>query len=241
VTGKADSFKGDCQREPSFLNDSMDNWFSTLKAALQSMSNVEEMIKIGGIAVMSLIVFSETGLLFGFFLPGDSMIVVAGILTIANGERPALLDPWTLTAALTIAAVIGNELGRWLGVKFGERVENWPDGWLYKRRYLDAARAYYAEKGAASLVMARFIPIIRTFVPFVAGMGKMPPRRFLAWNVAGAVVWIGSLVLLGHLIGNTPLAKDLRWVTIGVIFVSFLPVLYKAGKAWLTSRRGPRT
>jgi len=219
----------------------MDNWFSTLKEALRSMSNVEEMIKIGGIPVMTLIVFGETGLLLGFFLPGDSMIVVAGILTIANGERPALLDPCTLFFALTAAAIVGNELGRWLGVKFGERVEKWEDGWLYKRRYLDAARAYYAEKGAASLVMARFIPIIRTFVPFVAGMGKMPPRRFFAWNVAGAVIWIGSLVAIGHLIGNTPLAKNLGAITLGVIFVSFLPVLYKAGKAWLTSRQGTRT
>jgi membrane-associated protein len=219
----------------------MENWFSTLKAALQSMSDVEAMIKIGGLPVMTLIVFAETGLLFGFFLPGDSMIVVAGILTIANGDRPALLDPWSLFFALTIAAIIGNELGRWLGVKFGERVEKWEDGWLYKRRYLAAARTYYAEKGAASLVMARFIPVIRTFVPFVAGMGKMPPGRFFVWNVAGAVIWIGSLVLLGHLIGNTPLAKNLGLVTIGVIFVSFLPVLIKAGQAWLTSRQGTKT
>ena len=219
----------------------MDNWFSTLKAALRSMSNVEEMIRIGGIPVMTLIVFGETGLLLGFFLPGDSMIVVAGILTIANGERPALLDPWTLFSALVAAAIVGNELGRWLGVKFGEHVEKWEDGWLYKRRYLEAARTYYAEKGAASLVMARFIPIIRTFVPFVAGMGRMPPRRFFVWNVAGAVIWIGSLVAVGRLIGDTPLAKNLGAVTLGVIFVSFLPVLYKAGKAWLTSRPGTRT
>lgn len=241
MTGNGVSFKGDCQSAASVLNGRMDNWFSTLKAALQAMSNVEEMIKIGGVPVMTLIVFAETGLLFGFFLPGDSMIVVAGILTIANGERPALLDPWTLTLSLTVAAIVGNELGRWLGLKFGERVEKWEDGWLYKRRYLEAARAYYAEKGAASLVMARFIPIIRTFVPFVAGMGKMPARRFFLWNVAGAVIWIGSLVLLGHLIGNTPLAKNLGAVTLGVIFVSFLPVLIKAGKAWLTSRRETRT
>lgn len=241
MTGNAVSFKGDCQSAASVLYGRMDNWFSTLKASLRAMSDVEEMIRIGGIPVMTLIVFAETGLLFGFFLPGDSMIVVAGILTIANGERPALLDPWALTIALTLAAIVGNELGRWLGVKFGERVEKWEDGWLYKRRYLDAARAYYAEKGAASLVMARFIPIIRTFVPFVAGMGQMPARRFFVWNVAGAVIWIGSLVLLGHLIGNTPLAKNLGAVTLGVIFVSFLPVLIKAGKAWLTSRRETRT
>jgi membrane-associated protein len=219
----------------------MEHWFNTLKEALRSMSDVEEMIKIGGVPVMTLIVFAETGLLFGFFLPGDSMIVVAGILTIANGERPALLDPWTLFLALTTAGIVGNELGRWLGAKFGEHVEQWEDGWLYKRRYLEAARAYYAEKGANSLVLARFIPVIRTFVPFVAGMGRMPPRRFLVWNVAGAVLWIGSLVLLGHLIGGTPLAKNLGLVTLGVIFLSFLPVLIKAGRAWLNARRGTRT
>jgi len=241
VTGKRPAFKGDCQAADRALNRGMETWFETLKAALRSMSDVEAMIRIGGVPVMTLIVFAETGLLLGFFLPGDSMIVVAGILTIANGDRPALLDPWTLFLALTTAGIVGNELGRWLGAKFGEQVERWEDGWLYKRRYLDAARAYYAEKGASSLVLARFIPVIRTFVPFVAGMGRMPPRRFLVWNIVGAVIWIGSLVLLGHLIGGTPLAKNLGLVTLGVIFLSFLPVLLKAGQAWLNARRGTRT
>ncbi len=207
------------------------------------MSDVEKMISIGGIPVMCLIVFAETGLLFGFFLPGDSMIVVAGVLTAPNLEakRNALLNPWTLTTTLIIAAIIGNQLGRWLGLKFGERVEKWPDGWLYKRRYLEAARSYYADKGATSLVMARFIPVIRTFVPFVAGMGKMPADRFLFWNILGAVIWIGSLVGLGHVIGGTPLAKNLGVVTGSVIAVSFLPIVYKAAKAWLTSRRESKT
>jgi membrane-associated protein len=219
----------------------MDNWFSTLKAALQSMANVEKMIETGGITVMTLIVFAETGLLFGFFLPGDSMIVFAGIYTVPLNPSDFKLDAWELMLYLTSAAIIGNELGRWLGVKFGERVEQWEDGWLYKRRYLEAARKYYAEKGAASLVLARFMPIIRTFVPFVAGMGKMPPVRFFLWNVAGAVFWIGSLVLLGHIIGHTPLRKDPKLVILSVIFLSFLPLLIKAGKVWLTSRRETRT
>jgi membrane-associated protein len=221
----------------------MDSWFVQIKTALQSMSDVEKMISIGGIPVMCLIVFAETGLLFGFFLPGDSMIVVAGVLTAPNLEakRNALLNPWTLTTTLIIAAIIGNQLGRWLGLKFGERVEKWPDGWLYKRRYLEAARSYYADKGATSLVMARFIPVIRTFVPFVAGMGKMPADRFLFWNILGAVIWIGSLVGLGHVIGGTPLAKNLGVVTGSVIAVSFLPIVYKAVKAWLTSRRESKT
>ena len=142
---------------------------------------------------------------------------------------------------LTLAAIIGNELGRWLGAKFGERVEKWEDGWLYKRRYLETARNYYAEKGATSLVLARFQPIVRTFVPFVAGMGKMPRRRFFFWNVAGAVIWIGSLVLLGNIVGHTSLRDDPKLVITSVIFLSFLPLVYKAGKAWLTSPPAPRT
>ena len=220
----------------------MDNWFSSLKEAFQSMANVKEMIKIGGISVMTVIVFAETGLLFGFFLPGDSMIVFAGLYT-APATDPAdiTLDPWILMLCLTLAAIIGNELGRWLGAKFGERVEKWEDGWLYKRRYLETARNYYAEKGATSLVLARFQPIVRTFVPFVAGMGKMPRRRFFFWNVAGAVIWIGSLVLLGNIVGHTSLRDDPKLVITSVIFLSFLPLIYKAGKAWLTSRRETKT
>jgi membrane-associated protein len=223
----------------------MSDFLETLRTALASMGDVERMIQIGGIAVMTVIVFAETGLLFGFFLPGDSMIVVAGILTTANTHdgitRAALLDPWSLLGWLTAAAILGNQLGRWLGLKFGARVERWPDGWLYKRRYLDAAREYYATKGASSLVMARFIPVIRTFVPFVAGMGRMPARRFLVWNVVGGAIWIGSLVLLGHLIGGTPLARDLRWVTIGVIAASLSPLLWKFLRGRFSSSPGTRT
>ena len=223
----------------------MSGFLDQLLAALASMGDVRQMIEIGGIAVMTVIVFAETGLLFGFFLPGDSMIVVAGILTTANTHgdfaRPALLDPWSLTLSLILAAIVGNELGRWLGLKFGERVERWPDGWLYKRRYLEAARDYYATKGASSLVMARFIPVIRTFIPFVAGMGRMPAGRFFRWNAIGAVLWIGSLVWLGRLIGPTPLAQNLGAVTLGVMGVSLSPLIWEAGRAWLSSSPGTKT
>ena len=218
----------------------METWFAELMKALGSMSDVEAMIKLGGIAVMTLIVFAETGLLFGFFLPGDSMIVVAGVLTTANGERPALLNPWALCFWLIAAAIIGNQLGRWLGLKFGKQVEKWSDGWLYNKRYLEVAREYYAEKGAVSLVIARFIPIVRTFVPFVAGMGRMPAARFLYWNIFGAILWIVSLVGLGHMIGGTKLAKNLGVVTGTVIAVSFLPVVWKVFQKWLTSRRASK-
>ncbi len=220
----------------------MDNWLSSLREAFQSMSNVEEMIKIGGISVMTIIIFAETGLLFGFFLPGDSMIVFAGIYTAPAIEATAFkIDPWYLMLFLTGAAIIGNEVGRWLGEKFGERVEKWDDGWFYKKRYLETARAYYTQKGSASLVLARFQPIVRTFVPFVAGMGKMPRGRFFLWNVAGAFIWIGSLLLLGNIVGRTPLRNDPKIVITSVIIISFLPLIYKAGKLWLTSSSEPRT
>lgn len=210
--------------------------------ALKAMGDLEKMITLGGIPVMALIVFAETGLLFGFFLPGDSMIVVAGIFTKANGERPALMDPWILGGALITAAILGNQLGYWLGCKFGETVNQWSDGWLYKRRYLEAARAYYAEKGTSSLVLARFIPVIRTFIPFAAGMGQMPAARFALWNVVGAVIWITSLLGLGYLIGGTELAeKHLGKVTLGVIAVSLLPVVIKAARVWLNARRETKT
>ena len=211
--------------------------YEQIKAGLGQLSDVKELIKVGGIPAMSFIVFAETGLLFGFFLPGDSMIVVAGIFTSANkvSGGTALMDPWSLTACLVAAAIVGNEVGRWLGLKFGERVERWSDGWLYKRRYLEATRAYYAQKGASSLVLARYIPIIRTFIPFVAGMGRMPAGRFLAWNVVGAVLWIGSLVGLGHFIGNTPIADNLGAVIGTVIGLSFLPVVWKVARAYFSA------
>ncbi len=208
------------------------SFYEQIKAGLSQLSDVKELIKVGGIPAMTFIVFAETGLLFGFFLPGDSMIVIAGIFTSANQASggQALMDPWTLSGWLIAAAIVGNETGRWLGLKFGQRVEGWSDGWLYKRRYLEATRTYYAERGASSLVLARFLPIIRTFIPFVAGMGQMSAGRFFVWNVIGAVLWIGSLVGLGHVIGNTPLADNLGLVIGTVIGLSFLPVVWKL--AW---------
>jgi membrane protein DedA with SNARE-associated domain len=109
------------------------SFYEQIKAGLSQLSDVKELIKVGGIPAMTFIVFAETGLLFGFFLPGDSMIVVAGIFTTANkvSGGQALMDPWTLSACLIAAAIIGNETGRWLGLKFGERVEGWSDCLLY--------------------------------------------------------------------------------------------------------------
>lgn len=194
---------------------------------LHTAQGLTELIQAGGLLVLFLIIFSETGLLVGFFLPGDSLLVTAGVLSIANKDRPAYFDVWTLIILLILAAVIGNQLGWWLGKNFGQRVENKPDGLFFKKKYIQEAEAHFRENGSLSLVIARFIPIMRTFVPFVAGMAHMPSMRFLKWNIIGAVIWITSLVGLGHIIGPTPLADKLHKVIILVIVISFLPLLWK--------------
>lgn len=205
---------------------------------LHSEAWLRQVIGDLGLIALVLIVFAETGLLAGFFLPGDSMLVTAGILTVSTAGRAALLDLETTLPALTLAAIIGNEVGRRLGARFGEAVRRRPDSWFFKRRHLESAEAYYAEKGALSLVLARFVPVLRTFVPFVAGMGAMAPRRFLLWNVVGALLWIPSLLLLGHYIGTTALAEKLHQVILVVIGVSFLPLVIGGLRRWLSARRG---
>jgi membrane-associated protein len=194
---------------------------------LHTAKGLQELIQTGGLLVLFLIIFSETGLLVGFFLPGDSLLVTAGALSVSTNNRPAYFEVWTLIGLLIIAAIIGNQLGWWLGKNFGKRVENKPDGWLFKKKYIEEADIHFKENGSLSLVIARFIPIMRTFVPFVAGMAQMPGMKFLKWNVVGAIIWITSLVGIGHFIGQTEFADSLHKVIILVVVVSFLPLAWK--------------
>ena len=194
---------------------------------LHTADGLKELIQTGGLLVLFVIIFSETGLLVGFFLPGDSLLVTAGALSVSTNNRPAYFEVWTLIGLLIIAAIIGNQLGWWLGKNFGKRVENKPDGWLFKKKYIEEADVHFKENGSLSLVIARFIPIMRTFVPFVAGMAHMPGIKFLKWNVVGAIIWITSLVGIGHFIGQTEFADSLHKVIILVVVVSFLPLAWK--------------
>lgn len=219
----------------------MNDWLADFWTHLHSAEGLRQIILAGGIGVMCLIVFSETGLLAGFFLPGDSLLVTAGVLSATSGDRVALFSPVAVSIALTAAAILGNQTGYWLGRKFGRRTENRPDSWFFKRRHLESARTYFAEKGPLSLVLARFVPILRTFVPFAAGMGAMPARAFLRWNIIGGVLWVNSLVWLGHAIGGTPLADELHKIILIVVAVSFLPVVWGVAKKALTSGRGSRS
>lgn len=191
-----------------------------------------------GLGLLALVIFCETGLLAGFFLPGDSLLVTAGVFTVANGDRPALLDPGLTIAVLTAAAIVGDSTGRWLGARFGDRMRARPDSWWFKQRHLSAAEAYYRERGGPSIVLARYVPILRTFVPFAAGMGGIAPSRFLFWNVLGALLWVPPLILLGRFVGGSPLAEKLHHVILVVIAVSLLPLAWGLARRLLARRSG---
>lgn len=213
----------------------MPDWITDFWSHLHTANGLKETIQTGGLLVLFLIIFSETGLLLGFFLPGDSLLVTAGVLSIANGDRPAIFSFWALTGVLILAAIIGNQTGWWLGNKFGHRIANQSDGWLFKKKHLTEAEKYFSDNGSLSLVLARFIPIMRTFVPFAAGMANMPALHFLKWNIIGAVIWIISLVGVGHFIGDTPFADKLHKIIILVIVISLIPL------AWDVIRRLRKT
>lgn len=171
--------------------------------------------------ILFLIIFCETGLVVTPFLPGDSLLFVAGMLAGAG-----LLDPIWLMLLLILAAILGDSvnysIGRWVGPAVFRKEE----GRFFKKKHLEYTQRFYERHGGKTIIIARFVPIVRTFAPFVAGIGNMVYRRFLAYNVAGAILWVVSLVTAGYFLGDLPVIKDnLTAVIFGIIFISLLPGL----------------
>lgn len=194
---------------------------------IHSADGISQIVGMGGIYVLTFIIFAETGLLVGFFLPGDSLLITAGVLTnSANPNYVAGLDIVQLNIVLVIAAVVGNQTGYFLGHKIGDKIWQKPDGRFYKKKNLLAAQEFYKKYGGFSVVAARFIPIIRTFVPFVAGVARMPYKKFVWWDVSGGVLWITSMLWVGYYLGQTSLANRLDKIIVIVIFVSLLPMVF---------------
>jgi membrane-associated protein len=203
--------------------------------SLYSEEGLRNLITAGGYFGLIAIVFAETGLLIGFFLPGDSLLVTAGIFTTPEAVGGQLFDFATLFVALAVAAIVGDQLNYGLGVKTGEVVYSRPDSRFIKRKHFEQARDFYKAYGAGAIVIARFVPILRTFVPFIAGVAQMPYKRFVTFNVFGGVTWVGAMLGLGHFIGKTPLASDLKRVILVVVFVSLIPLMVGAFKQWRRS------
>jgi len=193
-----------------------------LSGVVSGAYSLDDLIRWGGYLVLFGIVFTETGLLVGFFLPGDSLLITAGLVAAAGG-----LNVWWLNALLVVAAVTGDSVGYAIGARLGPRLFTRPKSLLFNPRHIERTRAFYARHGAKTIVIARFVPIIRTFAPVVAGVGQMAYRRFLFYNVAGGVGWVTSMTWTGYLLGRAipNIADYVHVVAIVVIVVSVIPIV----------------
>lgn len=185
----------------------------------------ERIIQIGGLALVTAVVFAETGLMVGFFLPGDSLLFTVGLFC-ALGILPVPVG-WVLVS-LIAAAIVGDQVGYWTGRFLGQRLFEKQDSRFFKRKYLDQTRAFYQRWGGSAIILGRFVPIVRTFAPILAGAVQFPARKFVAYNVSGGLLWVLSLVLAGYGLGTAfPwLRKYVEVIALGIIFLSVLPILH---------------
>jgi membrane-associated protein len=182
--------------------------------------NVPELIRMGGLVGLVLIVFAETGLMVGFFLPGDSLLVTAGLFA-AKGD----LNIVWLNLALMAAAIIGDATGYWIGRRAGKALYNRPNSFFFRKQHLIKTHEFYEKHGGKTIVIARFVPIIRTFAPVVAGAAEMTYRQFAMYNVLGGIGWVLSMTLIGYFLGRSvpDIDKHIHIVVAIVIFLSLLP------------------
>lgn len=200
-----------------------------------SPEGLQELAAAGGIYLLVAIIFAETGLLIGFFLPGDSLLLVAGLLL----KRGLLgLSLPVALAVLAAAAVIGDWVNFWMGAKAGHRAWQWKDGRLFKHRHLVEAKEFYDRYGGPAIALCRFVPVARTFVPFVAGLSRMRFRQFMLWNAVGGSAWVASMLLLGYWLGHYDwLVKRIDLIVLIVVAVSVLPLVIHAVRRWMKGRR----
>jgi len=194
--------------------------FELLKQIFQTITDVQGLIAWGGTLLVCAIVFVETGLFFGFFLPGDSLLVSAGVFA-ATGH----LQMWALLILVSLCAVAGDQVGYWIGWNAGQALYRRPDSRFFKKRHLDRAHDFYEKHGAKAILLARFVPIIRTFCPPVAGAARMSYRRYLTVDILGGFFWVNSMVLLGYFLGRSipDIQRRIHWVIAVVVFLSILP------------------
>jgi membrane-associated protein len=198
---------------------------------LHRLRDVRGLIAWGGYVGLTAIIFAETGLLVGFFLPGDSLLVTAGLLAATTGA----LNVWWLGLLLTVASIIGNTAGYAIGQTAGPRLFTREDSLFFNKKHLYRAHEFYERHGGKTVIIARFMPIVRTFVPVVAGMANMGYRRYTMFNVAGGLAWIWSMLFIGYFLGRYIPGVDqhVETVIVVVVFLSLLPGII----GWLKARR----
>jgi membrane-associated protein len=194
------------------------------------LTDLEGLIRWGGYFVLTAIVFTETGLLVGFFLPGDSLLVTAGLLA-----SQGFLNVYVMGVLLSVAAIVGDSVGYAIGRATGPRIFTREDSLFFNKRHLLRAHAFYQRHGGKTIVLARFMPIIRTFAPVVAGVGQMEYRAFVTYNVFGGLLWVWSMLFTGYVLGRyIPGIEDhVEKVIVVVVFLSILPGII----GWWRERR----
>lgn len=202
----------------------------SLLELFHSLTDPNWIMAHGGLYIVVFIIFAETGLFAGFFLPGDSLLFITGMI-IANTVSPDIAPVLNLLywlVLISVAAIIGNFVGYWFGKRSGEVLMKRKDSWLFKKKYLIQAKEFYEKKGGGAIMIARFLPVVRTFAPIVAGMVNMDRKKFSLYNILGAVVWAGSIVTAGFWLGKYDWVKEnLDKIIIGIVVITTAPVLIK--------------
>jgi len=207
----------------------MDAFFELLKQLI----NPDWIMAHGGLFLIAFIIFAETGLFVGFFLPGDSLLFITGMIISGAKDNPVPFESHPLNLffwiiLITVAGILGNMVGYWFGKKSGPLLFERKETWLFKRKHLESAHDFYDKRGGAAIIIARFLPIVRTFAPIVAGVVHMEYKKFIFFNIIGAVLWVATITSLGFVLGENAWIKEhLEWIIIGLVFITTAPVAFK--------------
>lgn len=200
----------------------------SLKHLIQKLYDVQGLIHWGGALLVCIVVFIETGFFVGFFLPGDSLLVTAGIFA-AHGD----IGLWSLLIPAILCAIAGDQIGYWVGRSAGQALYHREDSLIFKRKHLERAHEFYETYGGKTVILARYLPIVRTFCPPVAGAARMTYSHYLSYDIAGGTLWVGSMILGGYAVGKLVpgIGTRIHYVIIAVAFVSLLPAVIGALRA----------
>jgi membrane-associated protein len=211
-----------------------------IREFFSKLGDLKELLTWGGYPVLMFIIFAETGLLVGFFLPGDSLLVTTGVLINAGLINPLEVSNFSnllvMNAVLCTMAIIGDAVGFWLGYKTGPKIFNREQSLFFRKDYLIETQKFYERHGGKTIVLARFMPFARTFAPVVAGVGQMNYRRFAMFNVVGAIAWVLSMTFLGYFLGKIFNAKQIERVVYLIIVISVMPIAIAAIKRKLAKK-----
>lgn len=204
--------------------------------SLQYLLDPDWIMKNGGLYLVLLILFIETGIIIGFFLPGDPLLFISGMIIASANEAPYPFDNQFLNLLFWMmlfagSTILGNFFGYWFGYKFKHKVIRNEDTWFLKRSHIQTAHDFYEKRGGFAIAIARFLPIVRTFAPIIAGTVEMNYKKFAIYNVIGAIVWVGSITSLGYVLGDIPWVKNnLEYIIMGLVLIVTAPIIIKLSK-----------